>query len=373
MTGPLVLICAGGTGGHLFPAEALANALKIAGARVALATDKRVAAISGSFPADEILEIPSATLSGRSVPQMARAALLLTAGVAKALPALRRLKPAAVVGFGGYPTVPPVLAAAMLRVPTVIHEQNGVMGRANRLLARWATLIATGFPTVSGVPEKAAGETVHTGNPVRPSVIAASATSYPPLPDGGPMRILIFGGSQGARVMSDVVPQAIERLPDRYRRRLSVTQQARGEDLERVRSHYGRLVSDADVQTFFKDLPQRIAAAHLVIARSGASTVAELAVIGRPSILVPLPGALDQDQAANARTLAGIGAAIAMPQAEFTPDRLAGEIQTFFQDPERLTRAAAAAKSAGIADAAERLAHAVLQLAKGRNSKERTS
>jgi UDP-N-acetylglucosamine--N-acetylmuramyl-(pentapeptide) pyrophosphoryl-undecaprenol N-acetylglucosamine transferase len=371
MTAPLILLSAGGTGGHLFPAEALATALKAAGARVVLATDKRVGAISGSFPADEVVEIPSATPSGRSVPQMARAMLLLTAGVAKAVPALRRLRPAAVVGFGGYPTVPPVLAAAMLRVPTVIHEQNGVMGRANRLLARWATLIATGFPNVGGAPGK--GSTVQTGNPVRPSVIAAAARPYVPVSAEGQLNLLVFGGSQGARVMSDVVPAAIERLPEVSRSRLAITQQARDEDLARVRAAYARLVPDADVQPFFKDLPNRIADAHLVIARSGASTVAELSVIGRPAILVPLPGALDQDQAANARSLAEIGAAIMVPQSEFTPERLAREIETFLKEPDLLTRAASAAKSAGVSDAAERLASAVLQLAAGHNARGRTS
>jgi len=371
MTAPLILLSAGGTGGHLFPAEALANALKAQGARVALATDKRVGSISGSFPAEEVIEIPSATPSGRSVPQMARAMLLLGTGVAKAIPVLRRLKPAAVVGFGGYPTVPPVLAAAMLRVPTVIHEQNGVMGRANRLLARWATLIATGFPNVGGASGK--GSTLQTGNPVRPSVIAAAGRPYsPPAPDGK-LQLLIFGGSQGARVMSDVVPAAIERLPDEARSRLAITQQAREEDLARTRAIYSQLVPDAEVLPFFKDLPNRIASAHLVIARSGASTVAELAVIGRPAILVPLPGALDQDQAANARSLAAIGAAIMIPQSEFTPERLASEVETFLKEPDRLTRAASAAKSAGVSDAAERLASAVLQLAAGHDPRGRSA
>jgi UDP-N-acetylglucosamine--N-acetylmuramyl-(pentapeptide) pyrophosphoryl-undecaprenol N-acetylglucosamine transferase len=373
MTEPLILVSAGGTGGHLFPAESLAAALKAAGARVALATDKRVGALSGSFPADEVIQIPSATPSGRSVPQMARAALLLSAGVAKAVPALRRLKPAAVVGFGGYPTVPPVLAAAMLRTPTIIHEQNGVMGRANRLLARFADVIATGFSTVKGVPAGRGGKIVHTGNPVRPAVIAAARAAYPSALERDRMHLLVFGGSQGARVMSDVVPAAVERLPKDLRSRLVIVQQARQEDVGRVRSQYERLLSGADVQPFFADLPNRIAEAHLVIARSGASTVAELAVIGRPSILVPLPGALDQDQAANARSLADIGAAFVIPQAEFTPERLAREIQALFDDPERLTRAAAAAKSAGITDAADRLAQAVLHLAKRRIEKGRTA
>jgi UDP-N-acetylglucosamine--N-acetylmuramyl-(pentapeptide) pyrophosphoryl-undecaprenol N-acetylglucosamine transferase len=363
MTQPLILLSAGGTGGHLFPAESLANALKAQGARVALVTDERVGTLSATFPAEEVIEVPSATPSGRSLPKMARAALLLGSGVVKAVPVIRRLQPAAVVGFGGYPTVPPVLAAALLRAPTLIHEQNGVMGRANRFLARWASRIATGFPSVKGLPSDTAGRIVYTGNPVRPAVLAAAKTAFSPLSADGTLHLLVFGGSQGARVMSDIVPEAVAKLPDDARRRLAVTQQARDEDLARVRERYGALQVSADVQPFFKDLPQRIAAAHLVVARSGASTVAELAVIGRPSILVPLPGALDQDQAANAQTLADIDAATVIAQDQFTPERLAGEIKARLEDPDGLTRAASAAKSAGVADAAERLAQAVLQLA----------
>ncbi|MCB5177130.1 undecaprenyldiphospho-muramoylpentapeptide beta-N-acetylglucosaminyltransferase [Microvirga lenta] len=369
MSAPLILLTAGGTGGHLFPAEALANALKASGARVALATDKRANAYAGSFPADEIVEIPSATPSGRSVPQIAKAALVLAQGTFRAIPAIRRLKPAVVVGFGGYPTVPPVVAASLLRVPTVIHEANGVMGRANRLLARRASLIATGFAAVRGIPANIPGKTVQTGNPIRPAVLDAARQPYPALPEGGPFSLLVVGGSQGARVMSDVVPPALELLPAEIRSRLVVCQQARGEDLERVRSHYQELGLNFEAEPFFKDLPQRLARAHLVISRSGASTVAELAVIGRPSILVPLPGALDQDQAANAKTLGDIGAAVVLPQAEFTPERLAAELRTFIEQPDRLTRAAAAAHSASITDAAERLAQAVLALASNKNGK----
>jgi len=361
MSEPLILLSAGGTGGHLFPAESLAIALRARGARVVLATDARVGALSGAFPADEVIEIPSATPSGRSVPQMAKAALVLGHGVLKALPPLRRLRPAAVVGFGGYPTVPPLFAASRLGIPVVLHEQNAVMGRANRLLARFASLIATGFPQVRGVPAAAKAERLHTGNPVRPAVIAAASRSYAPA--GGTMLLLVFGGSQGARVMSDIVPDAVALLPASMRPHLTVTQQAREEDLFRVREHYSKLAVPADVQPFFKDLPERIAEAHLVVARSGASTVAELAAIGRPAILVPLPGALDQDQAANAQSLGEIGAAIVLPQPEFTPERLAKEIAGLFAEPRRLTRAATAAKSAGTTDAAERLAEAVLRLA----------
>lgn len=362
MASPLILLTAGGTGGHLFPAEALANVLKASGCRVVLATDKRANAYAGSFPADEIVEIPSATPSGRSVPQIAKAALLLAQGTLKATAIIRRLKPDAVVGFGGYPTVPPVIAASLLGVPTVIHEANGVMGRANRLLARRASVIATGFANIKGVPANVKGRIVHTGNPIRPAVREAAKQPYSGLSNDGKLHLLVVGGSQGARVMSDVVPPAIDLLPPELRDRLVITQQARGEDLERVRAHYQRLGVSFEAEPFFKDLPQRLARAHLVIARSGASTVAELAVIGRPSILVPLPGAIDQDQAANARSLGDLGAAIVCPQTEFTPERLAGEIRSFFQEPDRLTKAAAAAHSASITDAAERLAQAVLQL-----------
>jgi len=362
MKAPLILLTAGGTGGHLFPAEALANGLKASGCRVILATDKRANAYAGSFPADEIIEIPSATPSGRSVPKMAKAALLLALGTFQAMAVIRRLKPDAVVGFGGYPTVPPVLAASLLKVPTAIHEANGVMGRANRLLARRSSLIATGFSNIKGIPANVPGRVIQTGNPIRPAVLEAAKQSYAPLDPNGKMRLLVVGGSQGARVMSDVVPPAIERLPQDLRDRLVITQQARGEDLERVRTHYSGLGVEFEAEPFFTDLPRRLGEAHLVVSRSGASTVAELAVIGRPSILVPLPGSLDQDQAANAKTLGDLGAAIVCPQTEFTPERLASEIRSYFQDPERLTKAAAAAHSASITDAAERLAHAVLNL-----------
>jgi UDP-N-acetylglucosamine--N-acetylmuramyl-(pentapeptide) pyrophosphoryl-undecaprenol N-acetylglucosamine transferase len=359
---PLILLTAGGTGGHLFPAEALANVLKASGCRVVLATDKRANAYAGSFPADEIIEIPSATPSGRSLPKMAKAALLLAQGTLKAMTAIRRLKPDTVVGFGGYPTVPPVIAASLLKVPTVIHEANGVMGRANRLLARRASVIATGFASIKGTPANVPGKTIQTGNPIRPAVLDAAKQTYAALGPHEKLRLLVVGGSQGARVMSDVVPHAIELLPQELRDRLVITQQARGEDLERVRAHYQRLGVEFEAEPFFKDLPKRLGEAHLVISRSGASTVAELAVIGRPSILVPLPGSLDQDQAANAKTLGDLGAAIVCPQTEFTPERLASEIRSTFQEPERLTRAAAAAHSASITDAAERLAQAVLNL-----------
>jgi UDP-N-acetylglucosamine--N-acetylmuramyl-(pentapeptide) pyrophosphoryl-undecaprenol N-acetylglucosamine transferase len=250
-----------------------------------------------------------------------------------------------------------------LRVPTVIHEQNSVMGRANRFLAPGVAMIATGFAEVKGVPAHARARRIHTGNPVRPAVLEAAKTPYLPLAPDGTLRLLVFGGSQGARIMSEIVPAAIERLPKEFLARLFVMQQARAEDLPPVRDHYAQLGVTAEIEEFFKDLPQRMADADLVVSRSGASTVAELAAIGRPSILVPLPGALDQDQAANAQSLSNIGAATVILQDAFTPERLASEVLAYLKNPQGLTQAAAAAKSAGVIDAAERLAAEVLQLA----------
>ncbi|WP_018263166.1 undecaprenyldiphospho-muramoylpentapeptide beta-N-acetylglucosaminyltransferase [Methylobacterium sp. WSM2598] len=361
---PLVLLAAGGTGGHLFPAEALALRLRDRGIRVVLASDGRVEALSGGFPASEIVSIPSATPSGRSPLARGAAFLTLGRGFAAAIRAVRRLNPAVVVGFGGYPTVPPLLAAQMLRVPTLLHEQNAVMGRANGFLARGASVIATGFSEVRGVPARAGARRVHTGNPVRPAVLAAADTPYPALSPDGPLHLLAFGGSQGARVMSEVVPEAVARLPAPLRARLHVVQQARAEDLARAEAIYGRAgLASASVAPFFKDLPARMAAAHLVVARSGASTVAELAVIGRPAILVPLPGSLDQDQAANAAVLGAAGAAFPRPQTDFIPERLAADLEALFGAPERLAAAAAAARRTGIPDAAERLAALVVETA----------
>jgi len=360
---PLILISAGGTGGHLFPAEALAHVLRGLNLRVVLVTDERVGALAEKFPADEVVSVPSATPSRRSLPGMVEAAGTLWRGVFASRALIERLRPAAVIGFGGYPTVPPLVAAWTMGVPRALHEQNGVIGRANRFLARRVSMIATGFPEVRGLPRGLRATVVHTGNPVRRSVIEAARTLYPSAHKGAKLRLLVFGGSQGARVMSDVVPEAVAKLPPEYLRRLVITQQAREEDLPRVVSTYRAIEAQAEVRPFFSDLPQRIADSHLVIARSGASTVAELAAIGRPSILVPLPGALDQDQAANARTLQDVGAALMLPQTDFTPERLAQELTARFDDPDLLTKAALAAKAAGRTDAAERVAAVVLGLA----------
>lgn len=361
---PLILLCAGGTGGHLFPAESLAVVLKKRGATVDLATDVRAAHFQ--FPARDVHLIPSATVRGRNPLSLARTGLMLAQGTLKAWRIIGRIRPAAVVGFGGYPTVPPLLAASWRDVPTVLHEQNSVMGRANRLLASRVTAIATGFRSLDKVDDDVRGKLTFTGNPVRPAVLEASHIPYSAPQPGGRLNLLVFGGSQGARVMSDIVPPAIERLDASLRARLDVVQQARAEDIDTVRATYQRLGVAAECAPFFSDLPARMAAAHLVISRSGASTVAELSAIGRPGILVPLPHALDQDQLANAGVLAEAGGAIRMVQAEFTPERLGAELAALALDPARLTSMAQAAKASGTVEAAERLADLVLKIAAGR-------
>jgi UDP-N-acetylglucosamine--N-acetylmuramyl-(pentapeptide) pyrophosphoryl-undecaprenol N-acetylglucosamine transferase len=353
-----VLLAAGGTGGHLFPAEALADALAQRGQRCELVTDTRVEEWVGRFPGD-VHTITAGTVTGADLMSKIRGAWRLFLGYRQAGTLVRRLNPRAVVGFGGYPTVPPILAASRMGVPTLIHEGNAVMGRANRFLAPRVTRIAMGFPLRhNDFPDKS----VLTGNPVRRPVTHAAETAFPVLPAGGTLRLLVFGGSQGARVMSDVVPNALQNMPDALQKRIHVTQQARDEDVFRVAKLYEKLGIAHQVENFFPDLPKRIAESHLVIARAGASTVSELAVIGRPALLVPLPGSLDQDQAANAEVLAAAGGAIMMPQTAFTPVSLAELLERLIDDPARLHRMASAARSIGVADASSRLAGEVLSI-----------
>jgi UDP-N-acetylglucosamine--N-acetylmuramyl-(pentapeptide) pyrophosphoryl-undecaprenol N-acetylglucosamine transferase len=357
----VILLCAGGTGGHLFPAESLAVVLNARGITVDLATDHRAAHFK--FPARNVHLIPSATLRGRDPLSIVKTAALLTYGTWKAGRVLKRARPAAVVGFGGYPTVPPMMAATMKNIPSVLHEQNGVMGRANRMLAARVTAIATGFRTLKNADAALQDKITFTGNPVRPAVLAAAAGAYDSPQAGGTLKLLVFGGSQGARVMSEIVPEALEQVAPALRARLSVVQQARPEDLDDVRATYARLGVSATCEPFFSDLPARMAAAHLIVSRSGASTVAELAAIGRPAILVPLPHALDQDQLANAGVLESAGGAITVVQRDFTPERLAADLARLAAAPDQLTAMAAAAKSAGTLDAAERLADLVMKVA----------
>jgi UDP-N-acetylglucosamine--N-acetylmuramyl-(pentapeptide) pyrophosphoryl-undecaprenol N-acetylglucosamine transferase len=362
-----VAVAAGGTGGHLFPAAALSHALAARGFAVHLVTDERAAKYGRDFPAYAVHELAAATPSGGSVFARGLAVLTLIQGTFAARRLFKRIRPLAVVGFGGYPTVPPVLAASMLGVPTLIHEGNAVIGRANRFLASRVDAIAKGFEVLGGIPASMAGKTHLTGNPVRPMVIEAARTAFPEALDGR-LQVLVTGGSQGARIFSDIVPAAIELMPEAARQRLFITQQARPEDEERVRETYRRLGVDAEIQSFFADLPVRIAQAHLVIARAGASTVSELAVIGRPAILVPLPHALDQDQAANAQQFAATGAAIVIAQSVFSPQWLATSLMEAQADIVSLAHRAATAKQAGIADAAGRLADLVHCLVANRDN-----
>jgi UDP-N-acetylglucosamine--N-acetylmuramyl-(pentapeptide) pyrophosphoryl-undecaprenol N-acetylglucosamine transferase len=361
---PLVVLAAGGTGGHLFPAEALSVALARRGVRIHLATDERATRYGAEFPAEAIHLVPSETVRGRNPLALARTGAILSLGTFQAWLLLGRLRPAAVVGFGGYPTIPSVLAATWRRIPTVIHDANAVIGRANRLLSPRVTAIATTFPGVLDRAPALAAKATHTGNPVRPAVIAAAATPYIAPQPGGRLSVLIFGGSQGARVLADVVPEAIGRLEPDLRGRLAIVQQAREEDRARVAAAYARSNVAAEIAPFFPDLPARMAAAEIVISRSGASTVAELAAIGRPSILVPLPGALDQDQLANARVLERAGGALLLTQDLFTADRLAQDITALAAAPQQLAAMAAGARTAGAIDAAERLANLVMKIAR---------
>jgi UDP-N-acetylglucosamine--N-acetylmuramyl-(pentapeptide) pyrophosphoryl-undecaprenol N-acetylglucosamine transferase len=361
---PLILIAAGGTGGHLFPAEALAGALARRGIAVELATDDRAAPFAGKFPARAIHVLPSDTVRSRNPLSLARTFFVLTWGTLRALWLLLRRRPKAVVGFGGYPTLPPLIAASILRVPTIIHEQNAVMGRANNWLAGRVDAIATGHSGLLSANAKLAAKATHVGNPVRPAVAAAAKKVFTVPGASEPFRIVVFGGSQGARVMSEVVPAAIEALPQALRSRIRIVQQCREVDLDSVRTIYRRLDVPAELAAFFPDLPSRLAESHLVIARSGASTVAEIAAIGRPSVLVPLPNALDQDQLANASALAAAGGALLIREPEFTPERVTAEISRLAAEPATLSLMAASARRMGRLDAAERLADLVLRVAR---------
>jgi UDP-N-acetylglucosamine--N-acetylmuramyl-(pentapeptide) pyrophosphoryl-undecaprenol N-acetylglucosamine transferase len=373
-----IAIAAGGTGGHFYPAEALAAALIDRGQRVVLMTDSRAVVPTGTVfdPGDRYV-LPGEGIAGRGASRAAKAIFALAAGVAKARGILERIRPAAIVAFGGYPSVPPVLAARMLRdrPPIVLHEQNAVLGRANRFLSRRANVLALSFAATSRVPANV--RTVVTGNPVRPGIAALSGCAYeaPSWPRhdgsvyGGSIRLLVLGGSLGARVFSEIVPGALSGLPDALRARLTVVQQCRAEDLGRVRAAYAASGIEAELAPFFPDVADRLLEAHLAICRAGASTVAELAVAGRPSILVPLPGAIDDHQSANARALADAGGAWVMPQTDFSAPALTDRLTKLLSDPAALSRAAQDARLVAMAQegvgagAAEALADVVAELA----------
>jgi UDP-N-acetylglucosamine--N-acetylmuramyl-(pentapeptide) pyrophosphoryl-undecaprenol N-acetylglucosamine transferase len=363
--GHLVVLAAGGTGGHVFPAEALAQELLGQGHRLALITDRRGVAYSGTLGQIETRRISAGAIAGRGILDRAGGMASLALGYFQARQHLLALRPSVVVGFGGYAAAPTVMAAGNLRLATVIHEQNAVLGRANRLLATRVDRVCTSFDLAEPAPE---GATVlRTGMPVRPAVAAVRDIAYVAPAQTGPFRILVMGGSQGARVFSDVLPAAIARLPRSQARRLEIAQQCRPEDLERVHAAYGALSVHVQLQAFFDNVPQLLANVHLVIARSGASTVGELSVAGRPSLLVPYPYAADDHQTANAAALAANGGAWVIDQADFTPEALASRLSQVMTAPQLLAETAAAAAAFAIPDAAGRLAGVVTSLIRGEN------
>ncbi len=358
-----VMLAAGGTGGHLFPAFALAEELGRLGYAVHLVTDMRGDRYGTGFPARAVHQVPSATLVSKSPLGLARTGLTLARGVMAARKLMKDVRPAVVVGFGGYPSFPPLMAARQLGIPSMLHEQNAVLGRANKMLARRVDAIATSFERTKFLDGELIKKARFTGNPVRSIVVEAAHQPYPPLDAGLPFQLLVFGGSQGARYFSDVVPPALELLPAHLKAKLNVVQQAREEDVARVTTAYAQAGISADIAPFFKDLPARMAASHLVIGRAGASSVAELTVIGRPSILVPLPHSLDNDQLQNATQLAELGGAWCIEQKTLSPERLAGEVAQLMEGGAALVEAAHCARQQGRPDAVVRLAALVGELA----------
>jgi UDP-N-acetylglucosamine--N-acetylmuramyl-(pentapeptide) pyrophosphoryl-undecaprenol N-acetylglucosamine transferase len=357
MAGPVV-IAAGGTGGHIFPAQSLAQELAARGRRVVLMTDDRGQNYAQAFPKAEIVTIKSATFADRGLIGKGFAVIRLAFGALAAFVALGRLKPSVVVGFGGYPALPTMFAAARRGLPSIVHEQNAVLGRVNRWLSPAVTKIATAFPRLSNIDPALVSRIAITGNPVRGAVLA-QRKSYTSPGREGPFNLLVFGGSQGARVFSTLVPEALAKLPEALRRRIALTQQCRPEDLEAARARYSAMGLTPTIAPFFSDMGERLAAAHLVIARAGASSVTELCIVGRPAFLVPYPFAMDDHQTANAREMAEAGAAWAFAEKGLSAEILAEKIAELAHNPTLLETAAAKALSLGRPNAAARLADLV--------------
>jgi UDP-N-acetylglucosamine--N-acetylmuramyl-(pentapeptide) pyrophosphoryl-undecaprenol N-acetylglucosamine transferase len=358
------VLAAGGTGGHLFPAEALARQLARDGAVVHLATDRRADAFASDVPGISMMLVRAGRLGGGPV-QAAYGVAEMALGLLQARRLLRRLRPQAVVGFGGYPSIPTMLAATQLGLRTVIHEQNAVLGRANRLLAARVDRIATGFAQIAGLRDPDRERLVYTGNPVRPAILAVGAIGYRPPEPGQKIELLVLGGSQGARIFAEIVPPALAALGEPLRGRLRISLQARPEDRAAAAAELRQAGIEAAVESFFGDMPDRLARVQLVICRAGASTIAELAAAGRPALLVPYPYAADDHQAANARAFAEGGGGWAMPQTSLTVEVLADRLTELLGNPATLANAAVAARRFGRDDAADRLAEIVLSLTPG--------
>jgi UDP-N-acetylglucosamine--N-acetylmuramyl-(pentapeptide) pyrophosphoryl-undecaprenol N-acetylglucosamine transferase len=366
LTARPILLAAGGTGGHLFPAAALAQELKRRGYEVELATEERAEKFGGDFPARAIHRVPSATFASRSPLAVAKTFGRLFNGYLKARNLLHEMQPLAVIGFGGYPTVPPIMAARSLGIPTAIHEQNAVMGRANRLLSRFADKIALSFSPTKYLRPSAEPRAQVTGTPVRDTVLAYRDVAYVAPEPASRLLLLVFGGSQGAHFFAEIMPHALSLMPSPFRWRLTVVQQAREEDIDALRKAYEEAGIAVHLASFFRDLPERVATSQLVIARAGASTVAELMAIGRPCILVPLPHALDNDQLENATRLQDGGGGWCIRQGDLTPERLARELERLFGDPDLLAATAAKAKAMAPVDAVKKLADLAEELARDR-------
>lgn len=363
MTGTdgVIVLATGGTGGHVFPAQALARALMARGYRLVLVTDRRGGAYGGLLGGLETHRIRAAGISGRGLTARISALFQLGLGLLQARRLLKRLGPSAVIGFGGYPSVPTMVAAAQLGFKTVIHEQNAVLGRANRLLAHRADRVATAFDTTAMLREADRARAERTGNPVRPEIVESRRPYAPPASDGS-VEILVTGGSQGAAVFGELIPPALAMLPDAIRGRLRVTQQCREDGLAAVRGAYEAAGIAADLAPFFTDIPRRLATAQLVICRSGASTVAELAVAGRPAIMIPYPHAIDDHQRENAARLCDAGGGWLVPQDSLTAEGLSALVRSLIEAPRKLETAAQCAARFGISDAAELLADLVCSL-----------
>lgn len=363
--GPAIALATGGTGGHVFPAQALAEELGARGYRLILVTDRRGDLFGGPLGTLETHTIRAAGVSGKGLASRLAAAGQLTLGYFQARGLLQKLAPAAVIGFGGYPSVPTMLAASHLKLRTAIHEQNAILGRANRLLAPRVDRIALSFERTAELREQDAERAIWTGNPVRPEIAAVAGAPYPEFSEGQPIRLLITGGSQGAQVLGETAPAALAALPEGLRKRLRIAQQVRPEQLEAVVGAYRSAGLAADVRAFFDDMPKRLSEAHLVIARAGASTMAELTCVGRPAILVPYPFAVDDHQTANAARLCDDAGAWMIPQADLTADLLSDRLVQLLENPAVLKSAAAAAARIGMPQATRKLADMAAALADG--------
>lgn len=360
-----ILLAAGGTGGHIFPAEALAETLRARGFEPHLVTDHRFHHYSTLSAESVLKQIPIHTIRagslGGSAVKKLRSGAGIAIGVWQAAMLMRRLKPIAVVGFGGYPSFPTMLAAVITGQRTVLHEQNSVLGRVNRMLAKKVTRIATTYEQTRKMPPAAASKVVATGNPVRAAVCSIAQLDYPALSEDGIMRVLVIGGSQGASVFSNVIPEAMKALPEHLRARIRLDQQCRAGELEATRAAYQAIGMQVDLAPFFADVAARLASAHLVICRAGASTVAELMLAGKPALLVPLPIATDNHQYYNAQAIEDTGAGWVVPQEAFTAESLAAKLETLLLVPHRLSECAVAMKKLGHTDAAGKLADVVLE------------